>query len=191
MKLIICWRFFLLAFILSSFKIPSSYASQTLQVIDSNSYNEVKENFKDSAKKIGSYHLKVMGFNVYYIELISNKSEFSFTNKLGILINYKRDFKKDKLVERSINEIIKIYKITDENLLNSYKAKLSEIFSDIKKDDRKLAFYDPKKGLKLYHNGQLNGVIEDQEFALRFINIWLNENSSYPKMTKNLLGLNE
>lgn len=187
MKLIAFNRFGLLTIILNFFLVFSFCANGENLIIDTNSFNEIKENFKD-AKKIGSYDLKIMAFNIYHIELWSDKSKFSFTNKLGILINYKRDFNKEKLVERSINEIVKIYKITDENIINSYEKKLSEIFSDIKKGDRKFAFYDPKIGLKLYHNGQLNGIIEDKELALRFINIWLNENSTYPKMTKNLIG---
>lgn len=151
--------------------------------------SEVKNNFS-SPNIIGKYHLKVFGFNIYQIALISDHKEFSYKNKVAILINYERAFAKNKLLDKSIEEIKRINNIKDESLLSDYRQKLSQIFCDVRKGDRKLAFFDPQSGLKLYFNGSLMGQINDKILSQRFIDIWLSDKSSYPKMTANILGIN-
>ena len=48
-----------------------------------------------------------------------------------------------------------------------------------------------ENGVKLYFNGKFAGEINDLIFAKRFIDIWLSDKSSYPKMTQDILGKNE
>ena len=75
--------------------------------------------------------------------------------------------------------------------LKNYQNKLEEIFLDVKKGDRKTAFFNHKNGVKLYFNGKFAGAINDLVFAKRFFDIWLSDKSSYPKMTQAILGKNE
>ena len=153
-------------------------------------FPEINENFSKPSK-LGSYNLKVWGFNVYNIQLLSETKKFSYQNKFAIVINYQRDFAKNNLIEKSIEEIARINEIKDLNLLKIYKNKLEEIFLDVKKGDRKTAFFDPKNGVKLYFNGKFVGEIKDLIFAKRFVDIWLSDKSSYPQMTSAILGKNE
>lgn len=151
---------------------------------------EINENFSKPSI-IGVYNLKVWGFAVYNIQLLSEEKKFSYQNKFAIIINYQRDFAKKDLIKKSLEEISRINNINDSNLIKTYQKKLGEIFFDVKKGDRKTAFFDPKNGVKLYYNGKLAGEINDLVFAKRFVDIWLSDKSSYPKMTADILGKNE
>jgi hypothetical protein len=153
-------------------------------------FPEINENFSKSSS-LGIHNLKVWGLKIYKIELLSETENFSYQNKLAIIINYQRDFAKDDLIKRSIEEISRANEIKDKTLLKNYQTKLEEIFFDVKKGDRKTAFFDPKNGVKLYFNGKFAGAIKDLIFAKRFIDIWLGDNSAYPQMTKDILGKNE
>lgn len=148
-------------------------------------YPEIATNFS-TPHKIGDYHLKTFGLKIYYIELFSDKNIYSSKNNLAIVINYQRNFSKKILVDRSIVEIKRTNIIDDKETLSSYEKTLNEIYSDVKIGDRKTAYYNPQKGVKLYFNGQKIGEITDPVFAKRFMGIWLNPDSSYPKMTKSL-----
>jgi len=153
-------------------------------------FPEINENFSKPSK-LGSYNLKVWGFNVYNIQLLSETKKFSYQNKSALVINYQRDFAKKDLIQKSLEEISRINNINDEALLKNYQNKLEEIFFEVKKGDRKTAFFDPKNGFKLYFNGKFAGAINDLVFAKRFFDIWLSDKSSYPKMTQAILGKNE
>ena len=153
-------------------------------------FSEINENFSKPLR-LGTYNLKVWGFKIYNIQLISENNIFSYQNKSALVINYQRNFEKKDLIKKSLEEIARINDINDETLLKTYQNKLEEIFRDVKKGDRKTAFFDPKFGVKLYFNGKFVGEISDQIFAQRFIDIWLSKKSSFPKMTNAILGKNE
>ena len=153
-------------------------------------FSEINENLSKPSS-LGTHNLKVWGLKIYKIELLSEVKNFSYQNKFAIIINYQRDFSKKDLIRRSLEEISRINDIKDANLLKIYQNKLEEIFFDVKKGDRKTAFFDPKSGVKLYFNGKLSGEIKDLIFAKRFVDIWLSAKSSYPKMTNDILGKNE
>jgi hypothetical protein len=153
-------------------------------------FSEINENFSKPSR-LGNYNLKVWGFNVYNIQLLSETKKFSYQNKSALVINYQRDFAKKDLIQKSLEEISRINNINDEALLKNYQNKLEEIFFEVKKGDRKTAFFDPKNGVKLYFNGKFVGEIKDLIFAQRFVDIWLSRNSSFPKMTNAILGKNE
>ena len=165
------------------------FAQEVFQENFSN-FPEINENFSKPVK-LGAHNLKVWGFKIYNIQLLSETKNFSYQNKLALVINYQRDFAKNDLIKKSLEEISRINDIEDANLVKTYQNKLEEIFLEVKKGDRKTAFFDPKKGLKLYFNGKFVGEIKDLIFAKRFIDIWLSDKSSFPKMTKAILGKNE
>ena len=153
-------------------------------------FPEINQNFSKSSR-LGAHNLKVWGFKIYNIQLLSETKKFSYQNKLALVINYQRDFAKNDLIKKSLEEISRINDINDKELLKTYQNKLEEIFFEVKEGDRKTAFFDPKKGVKLYFNGKFVGEIKDLIFAKRFIDIWLSDKSSYPKMTQDILGKNE
>ena len=73
-------------------------------------FSEINENFP-KALRLGNYNLKVWGFKIYNIQLLSDSKNFSYQNKLALVINYQRDFAKKDLIKRSLEEISKINNI--------------------------------------------------------------------------------
>jgi hypothetical protein len=138
----------------------------------------------------GKATLKFLGLKVYDITLWSENLQFSYNRKFAIHIRYNMSFSKQDLAQRSIDEIKNLHQLSQEEE-KKYYQKLTEIFSDIKKDDEKIAFFDPQTGVTLFHNNQKRGEISDLKFARLFVDIWLDKKGSYPKVTEKLLGQSE
>ena len=51
-----------------------------------------------------------------------------------------------------------------------------------------MALFVPNQGVEMFYNGKLNGKISDQKLARLFVDIWLDERGSYPKVTRKILG---
>lgn len=150
-------------------------------------HQEIMQNL-ESPNLIGQYDLKVIGLNVYNIKLWSRNKKFSYNDKFAIEINYKMNFSRENLVKRTIEEIKRIQNITDQNELIVYHREFMKIFLDVKKGDCKVAIFTPQKGVELFYNHKSVGKITEPELARYFVDIWLSKNSSYPKMTKTILG---
>jgi hypothetical protein len=151
-----------------------------------NPSSEIVKNIRN-AKLTGQDRLTFLGFKIYDISLWSESNYFSYDKKFAISIKYKKNFVKNDLIDRSIIEMRKNHDISDEQEI-FFKKNMMRVFNDIKKDDTKTIIFDPKGSIKFYHNSNFNGTINDKGFARKFVDIWLHENSSYPQITKNLLG---
>jgi hypothetical protein len=146
----------------------------------------IAQNFQEPFL-IGKAKLNFLGIKVYDIELWGEDLKFSYQKKSAIFIKYNMNFKKEDLAQRSIDEIRlnnNLSPLEEEN----YLKKLNEIFVNIKKGDEKIALFNPNSGVILFHNNQEIGQITNLKFARLFIDIWLDERGSYPKVTKKLLG---
>ncbi len=138
---------------------------------------------------IGSSKLKFFGLNVYDIFLWSEGANFSYNKTFAIQIKYNMNFSREDLVKRSLSEIKLLHEISLGEEA-SYIKQLTEIFNSVKKGDEKIAVFVPSNGVLMFHNNELTGKISNPKFARLFVDIWLDENGSYPKITKKLLGKN-
>jgi hypothetical protein len=164
-----------------------SFSSSLLAQISQNEAPKcLKENFNPSFL-IGSSQLRFLGFEVYQISLWSEKSKFSYDQKFAIQIRYHLAFSKDDLVEKSIDEISRLNKLDAEEE-SFYRLELNKSLRSVAKNDEKVAIFDPQKGVKILLNDKLIGEISDKKLARLFVDIWLDERGSYPKVTKKLLG---
>ncbi len=136
---------------------------------------------------IGAAPMKFMGLKVYDAALWSENKEFSYDRRFAIHIKYNMSFIKENLAERSIDEIEETHDLSSRER-REYLEKLNEIFVNIKKGDEKVALFDPKNGVTLFYNNQKIGEISSLKFARLFVDIWLDEKGSHPKVTQKLLG---
>lgn len=139
---------------------------------------------------IGESDLKYFGLKVYRAELWCEKAQFSYEQKFAIHLTYNMNFAKEELAKRSIEEIENLHVLSAEDKKNYYQQ-LLKIFANVKKGDEKVALFSPKKGVEMYYNNQLIGKISDPKLARLFVDIWLDERGSFPKVTKKLLGKND
>lgn len=158
-------------FLISFFLASSTFATEDLSALS----------------LIGESDLRYFGFKVYHIKLLGEKEQFSYDQKFAINITYNMNFSKENLAKRSIQEIEKLHDLTDSQKKDYYQ-KLLKVFTSVKKGDQKIAFFLPQKGIKLYHNDNFVGEINDIELARLFVDIWLDERSSFPSVTKKLLN---
>lgn len=136
---------------------------------------------------IGSAETKFLGLKVYDVALWSESKQLSYDNRFAIHIKYNMGFTKENLAERSIDEIENLHELSSKER-REYLETLERIFVNIKKGDEKVALFDPKNGVMLFYNNQKIGEISNLKFARYFVDIWLDEKGSYPKVTKKLLG---
>ncbi len=166
----------------------SNFAAKTARASEKNIPASL-QNIIKSPVLIGSSEFKFFGLKVYDIFLWSENANFSYDKMFAIQIKYKMNFGREDLVKRSLSEIKSLHKISLGEEA-SYSKQLTEIFDSVKKGDEKIAVFIPSSGVLIFHNNELKGKILDLKFARFFVDIWLDENGSHPKITKKLLGKN-
>ena len=135
----------------------------------------------------GEMHFSWYFFDVYHIKFWAPKGNAIFSKPLSLELKYKRKFSASEITNSSIDEL-KLNGV-DQLELKKWKNKLQSIFPNIKVGDSILINFSPKDGLKFYLNRQKKlGGITDKRFVIAFMNIWLGEKTSEPKMRQNLLG---
>jgi len=165
-----------------------NFVAKTAGALENNISASLQNIIKDPVL-VGSSEFKFFQLKVYDIFLWSEDASFSYDKIFAIQIKYKMNFSREDLVKRSLSEIKSLHKISlDEEA--RYIKQLTEIFNSVKKGDEKIAVFVPLQGVLMFHNDQLTGKISDLRLARFFVDIWLDENGSYPKITKKLIGKN-
>jgi hypothetical protein len=165
-----------------------SFVIKTASASERNIPTSLQNIIKDPVL-IGSSELKFLGLKVYNISLWSEDTNFSYNKIFAIQIKYSMNFSREDLVKRSLSEIKSLHEISSDEEA-SYIKQLTEIFNSVKKGDKKIAVFVPSQGVLMFHNNELTGKISNLKLARLFVDIWLDENGSYPKITKKLLGKN-
>jgi hypothetical protein len=138
-------------------------------------------------KKVGEAKLQVLFWDVYNSSLYSQTGEYQaeiFPQALKI--NYLRDIDAKDLIDRTQEEWEKLG--IEKAKFSPWIPLLTEIFPNIKKGDTLLLKVSDTQQSEFFFNGQTIGQISDQAFGKSFLRIWLDENCSYPKVRKKLIG---
>ena len=144
----------------------------------------------DDLKIVGEAKLKVLFWDVYNSSLYSKTGEYQVEQfPQALNINYLRDIDAEDLIERTQDEWEKlgIKQVT----FSQWIPLLTNIFPDIKKGDTLLLSVSENQQSEFFFNGKTIGKITDQTFGKSFLRIWLDENSSYPKVRNKLIGSNK
>jgi hypothetical protein len=141
-------------------------------------------------QKVGEAKLQVLFWDVYDSSLYNQTGEYQaeiFPQALKI--NYLRDIDAIDLIDRTQDEWEKLG--IEKEKFNLWIPLLTDIFPDIKKGDTLLLHVDENHQSEFFFNGKTIGKITDQTFGKSFLRIWLDENCSYPKVRKKLIGLHK
>jgi len=135
---------------------------------------------------VGHAKLKVLWFDIYHADLFSNNGTFTeIKGPLYLKLTYQRNIDKDDLLNETK---IQLNSLGASEAVERWINQLNLLWPDIKKDDS-LSFYLAPSGKgHFYHNGIYIGAMSDPSFGTNFLAIWLGEKSSFPKMTKQLIG---
>jgi len=141
--------------------------------------------------QLSDLEFSIFKIKIYDISLCNNeKQKLPYQNiyqkDFVISIKYDINISSKKLTKTSIEEIKKHYQIS-QNEENFIEESLNKIFPNVKKGDIILANYQNKK-IYFKHNGREIGQINDENFAKKFLDIWLHSESEYKEMREKLVN---
>lgn len=143
------------------------------------------------ARLSGQARLVVYGFNIYDAKLWV-EPDFSATNyaneAFALELRYFRSFSGSAIAERSLKEMRRIGKVSDEKA-EQWLSLMKQTFPDVKKGDQLIGVHQSDRSASFILNGKTLAQVRDEEFNRLFFGIWLSPQSSEPKMRSELLGL--
>ena len=156
------------------------------------------ENFKP----VGRASLKVLWFNIYDATLSTPSGQFlaeelsdaekadenhELPTPIALELIYKRNISSEALVKETRKQLTGKL---DEQTLSAGLEHIANLWPDISKGDA-LTFYLANNSLgHFYYNSEYLGSITQENFAAALINIWIGPGCQYPKLAKQLKGLN-
>lgn len=139
-------------------------------------------------KMLGEGTLRFFGIHVYDGSVWIPGEAYSAAGLFALELRYSISVKGAELAAQSVKEWKK-QGMNDESRFNRWEAEMTRVFPDIKSGDRLVGVNVPGKGAAFYSADKSLGLVADPEFAQAFFGIWLAENTSEPKLRKQMLKL--
>jgi len=138
-------------------------------------------------KFIGQGALKVLFFEVYDIRLLADSKPFSWKNKFQLEFEYKREVKKETVIESSIKEMHRQSSVLDKDI-NKWQEYLEISIKSVQEGSQATVTWNPSGQITFHYQNSNPTTIEDENFARAFLNIWLGDETSQPKLRSQLLS---
>lgn len=152
--------------------------------------SQCAEQVSGDLSTVGETRLSVMLFKVYDATLKTDTGNYPDADIIALQLSYLRDIDADKLVETTKEQWQELgYEIGEDE--QGWLDQLEEIWPDVKEGDCLLAYHETDKGVQFYSANDDLGQIESDDFADKFLAIWLDEDSSYRKNRNELIGEQE
>lgn len=142
------------------------------------------------ARLAGSARMRVWGLDIYQASLWVRPG-FQATDyashTFALELDYLRDFTREAIAERSIQEMRRIGRFSDAQAAE-WQTALRRALPDVRKGDRIAGLHIPGAGARFLLNGQPFGAVPDGEFARLFFGIWLAPGTSEPGLRQSLIA---
>ena len=145
-----------------------------------------RENFQ-SPKLIGEGTLKVLMWEVYDLRLLTDGTPFSWNNKFMLEFDYSRELKKESVIDASLKEFKLQPNVTDKDI-KAWKVYLEQVIQSVQNGTKASVMWVPDSQIIFHYEGSKPTTIENEKFARAFLNIWLGEKTSRPKLRNKLLN---
>ena len=126
-------------------------------------------------------------FRFYRARLLTHTGTFEADKPFLLDLHYLRTLKGEQIVSTSIDEISRLYSISDEQRTGWTQA-LKEIIPDVCLGDRLLGWFIPGNKVEFFSASHALGLIQDPDFVHFFSAIWLDERTRSPQLRHALLG---
>tara|TARA_Y100000589_G_scaffold205565_1_gene193891 strand:- start:2860 stop:3396 length:537 start_codon:yes stop_codon:yes gene_type:complete len=136
---------------------------------------------------IGEGTLKVFVWKLYDLKLFSETNSFSWQNRFILEFDYKREMKKDRVIEASLKEM-RSQKGVAEKDINAWQRYLEKVINAAQSGTKAAVEWTPGGQITFYYEGKAPVTINDEPFAKSFISIWLGRETSEPELRSALLG---
>lgn len=148
-------------------------------------------------KVVGEAQLSWLFFDIYRSQLLAPQGTYALSNDVSphpvaLRIEYQRDISREQLLEATLDQWEKMG--IDKETRSRWIAKLYDIFPSVADGHQLIYVTDGSLGSFYYLNSdkpmQKVGRIEDESLNDGFLSIWLGNNTQYPKLRAQLIGMN-
>ncbi len=142
---------------------------------------------------VGQGQFSYLFWDLYQARLATADGQFSSyqQNKPVLLeLTYQRDTSKADFVEATPDQW-KAQQGKSQQRHQDWAKQLTLLWRDVKKGDRLACLLRADGLVEFSFNGQPLGVVEDPAFGSEFLDIWLGEKTTAPKLRVALLGQNK
>jgi hypothetical protein len=136
---------------------------------------------------VGSGKMTWFGLHIYDAALWAPARTVDFSSAFALAIRYSRNFKGDRIAQRSAVEIERL-SIADAGQIADWEARMARIFPDVRAGETLTGLYYPGRGAEFYHQDRPVGRIADPAFARAFFSIWLDPRTREPELRQRLIG---
>ena len=131
--------------------------------------------------------MRRFGFKVYTARLWTDERGYQAQGSYALDLEYALDVKADTLVDTSI-AAMREQGHRDEALLARWSRAMATVFPNVRKGDRLIGLARPGVEARFYSAQGYIASIRDPAFVAAFFGIWLNADTSAPKMRARLLS---
>lgn len=139
-------------------------------------------------KAIGETTFSILFWDLYKSKLMTTSGDYPVnfgSDALVYEINYLADISKEDLIKRTVEQWQHIGVKAES--YQPFLGALNDLWPNINKGD-KLSMLVNGQSSAFYFNNEHLGDINSPEFGPMFLDIWLAENTSQPKLRRELLG---
>ena len=136
---------------------------------------------------VGNSDMRWTFFKLYNVTLLTDDGAYAANDYPQALeIVYYRNIDKDDLIEATADQWRNLG-IPDAKI-QPWLAELRTLWPDVREKDTLRIEVDASGGNRFLFNGQAIGSIDDSEFSVSFLSIWLSPETSRPDIRKKLVG---
>lgn len=139
------------------------------------------------AELVGEGRFKILFWHVFDAALYAPHGSWSDEQPFALSLAFHRDLNSKRIVEKSIEHMRRLG-ADDEARLALWSRDMASILPDVDHGTTITGVVDEDGHTRFFENGKPIGVIHDEEFGKRFLDVWLGEQASLPKLRTQLLG---
>lgn len=145
----------------------------------------------DNIKLVGQGQFSYLFWDLYQAQLYTADGAFSGyqqSTPVVLKLTYQRDISKADFIEATIDQWKHLQgQVLDRHM--DWAKQLDTLWTDVKKGDQLSCVLLENGTVQFYFNDKLLGDVADPAFGPEFLDIWLSEKTSAPKLRKKLLKI--
>ncbi len=149
------------------------------------------EAMPDNVKLVGQGQFSYLFWDLYQAELYTSDglwSNYQQSSPVLLKLTYQRDISKDDFIEATVDQWKHLQgKVSAQH--KEWAKQLEQLWTDVKKGDQLSCVLTVDGTVQFYFNDRLLGDVTDKAFGPAFLDIWLSEKTSAPKLRKKLLKI--
>ena len=143
----------------------------------------------DNVKLVGQGQFSYLFWDLYQAQLYTadgNWSGYQQSAPFVLKLTYQRDISKADFIEATVDQWKHLQgKVSAQH--QDWAKQLDTLWTDVKKGDQLSCVLLADGTVQFYFNDKLLGDVTDPAFGPAFLDIWLSEKTSAPKLRKQLL----